>query len=60
MTLSILLIVSAALFCIGLLAALIPLCAVMPGMCLCCFAGMPIGLWSLSVLIKPEVSSAFH
>jgi hypothetical protein len=34
--------------------------AIMPGACLCCFAGLPIGIWSLTVLLKPEVSAAFH
>ncbi len=34
--------------------------AVMPGACFCCLAGVPIGIWSLTVLLKPEVSSAFH
>jgi sorbitol-specific phosphotransferase system component IIC len=27
---------------------------------LCCIAGLPIGIWSLVVLSKPEVKSAFH
>jgi hypothetical protein len=26
----------------------------------CCFVGLPIGIWSLVVLMKPEVKSAFH
>jgi len=26
----------------------------------CCIAGLPIGIWSLVVLSKPEVKSAFH
>lgn len=34
--------------------------AVMPGACFCCLAGLPIGIWSLVVLLKPEVSEAFH
>ena len=33
--------------------------AIMPGACICCVAGVPIGIWALSVLRKPEVSSAF-
>jgi hypothetical protein len=33
--------------------------AVMPGACFCCLAGIPIGIWSLTVLLDPEVSSAF-
>jgi|ERR1044071_6194963 hypothetical protein len=27
---------------------------------LCCVAGLPIGIWALVVLSKPEVKSAFH
>jgi hypothetical protein len=27
---------------------------------LCCLVGLPIGIWSLVVLSKPEVKSAFH
>jgi hypothetical protein len=34
--------------------------AIMPGACVCCFAGVPIGIWSLVVLFRPEVSEAFH
>jgi hypothetical protein len=34
--------------------------AIMPGACFCCFAGFPIGIWSLTVLLKPEVSATFH
>lgn len=26
----------------------------------CCLAGLPVGIWSLIVLLKPEVKSAFH
>jgi hypothetical protein len=26
----------------------------------CCIAGLPVGIWSLIVLLKPEVKSAFH
>jgi hypothetical protein len=26
----------------------------------CCFIGLPIGIWALVVLAKPEVKSAFH
>ncbi len=33
--------------------------AIMPGACFCCLAGVPVGIWALSVLRKPEVSSAF-
>ncbi len=34
--------------------------AIMPGAFMCCMAGFPIGIWSLMVLLKPEVSSAFR
>jgi hypothetical protein len=34
--------------------------AVMPGGCMCCLAGLPIGVWSLTVLLNPEVSAAFR
>jgi tetratricopeptide (TPR) repeat protein len=33
--------------------------AVMPAGCLCCLAGMPVGLWSLTTLWNSEVHSAF-
>ena len=34
--------------------------AAMPGFaCCCCLAGIPIGIWSVTVLLKPEVKSAF-
>lgn len=33
--------------------------AVMPAGCLCCFAGMPVGIWSIVTLLRPEVSSSF-
>jgi hypothetical protein len=33
--------------------------AIMPGAIFCCAAGMPVGIWSLTVLLKPEVRSAF-
>jgi hypothetical protein len=26
----------------------------------CCFIGLPIGIWALIVLAKPEVKAAFH
>ena len=26
----------------------------------CCLVGLPIGIWALVVLAKPEVKSAFH
>jgi hypothetical protein len=34
--------------------------AIMPGACMCCFAGFPVGIWSLSVLLRPEVSASFR
>ncbi|HTU22524.1 MAG TPA: hypothetical protein VMG10_31085 [Gemmataceae bacterium] len=33
--------------------------AIMPGACFCCLAGFPIGIWSLVILFRPEVSSTF-
>lgn len=33
--------------------------AVMPAGFLCCFAGVPIGIWSVVTLLRPEVSSSF-
>ena len=26
----------------------------------CCIAGLPVGIWALVILLKPEVKSAFH
>jgi hypothetical protein len=34
--------------------------AIMAGGCFCCMSGIPIGIWSLSVLYKPEVASSFE
>jgi hypothetical protein len=34
--------------------------AIMPGAFLCCFAGMPVGIWSLTVLLRPDVSASFR
>jgi hypothetical protein len=34
--------------------------AIMPGACLCFFAGIPVGIWSLTVLLRPEVRDAFQ
>jgi hypothetical protein len=34
--------------------------AVMPGACVCGFAGVPIGIWSLVVLFRPGVADAFR
>jgi predicted RNA-binding Zn-ribbon protein involved in translation (DUF1610 family) len=33
--------------------------AIMPAGCFCCLAGFPVGIWSLVVLLKTEVSSSF-
>lgn len=33
--------------------------AIMPGACFCCLVGFPIGIWSLVVLFRPDVSSTF-
>jgi hypothetical protein len=34
--------------------------AVMPGACVCCLTGLPVGIWSLTVLFRPEVAEAFR
>jgi hypothetical protein len=34
--------------------------AIMPGTCFCCLLGFPIGVWSMMVLLRPEVKAAFH
>lgn len=34
--------------------------ALMPGSCLCCLTGVPVGIWSIVVLLKPEVAAAFR
>jgi hypothetical protein len=34
--------------------------AIMPAGLFCCMAGVPIGIWSLSVLYRPEVASSFE
>jgi hypothetical protein len=34
------------------------ICAMLPCSC-CCIVGLPIGIWSLVILLKPEVKSAF-
>jgi len=34
--------------------------AMIPCISPCCFIGLPIGIWALVVLSKPEVKSAFH
>jgi hypothetical protein len=33
--------------------------AIMPGACFCLLAGIPIGIWSLVLLFKPEIASTF-
>ncbi len=33
--------------------------AIMAGGCFCCMSGIPIGIWCLSVLYKPEVAASF-
>jgi hypothetical protein len=33
--------------------------AIMPGACFFCLAGLPVGIWSLVVLFRPDVSSSF-
>jgi hypothetical protein len=36
-------------------------CAMLPlTACCCCIAGLPVGAWSLVVLMKPEVKAAFQ
>jgi hypothetical protein len=34
--------------------------AMIPCLSACCLVGLPIGIWSLVMLSKPEVKSAFH
>jgi hypothetical protein len=34
--------------------------AMIPCLSACCLVGLPIGIWSLVILSKPEVKSAFH
>jgi hypothetical protein len=34
-------------------------CAIMPGACFCFLARLPVGIWSLTVLFRPEVRSSF-
>ncbi|HJT78087.1 MAG TPA: hypothetical protein VJ739_12860 [Gemmataceae bacterium] len=33
--------------------------AIMPGACFFCLVGLPVGIWSLVVLFRPDVSSSF-
>ena len=34
--------------------------AIMPGACICFLAGLGIGIWSVIVLLKPDVKDAFR
>jgi hypothetical protein len=34
--------------------------ALIPCISPCCVVGLPIGIWALVILSKPEVKSAFH
>lgn len=34
--------------------------ALVPGSCMCCLLGIPSGVWSLVVLLDPDVRAAFH
>jgi hypothetical protein len=34
--------------------------AMIPCLSPCCVIGLPIGIWALVILSKPEVKSAFH
>jgi hypothetical protein len=34
--------------------------AMIPCLSLCCFVGLPVGIWALVVVSKPEVKSSFH
>ena len=34
--------------------------AIVPCLSPCCLLGLPIGIWALVILLKPEVKSAFH
>jgi hypothetical protein len=42
------------------LVALAGSIAIMPGTCFCCALGFPVGIWSLVVLMRPEVKAAFY
>jgi len=42
------------------LALVASILALIPCISPCCVVGLPIGIWSLIVLTKPEVRSAFH
>jgi hypothetical protein len=34
--------------------------AMLPCISPCCLIGLPVGIWSLVVLTKPEIKAAFH
>ena len=34
--------------------------AIIPCLSPCCLVGLPIGIWAIVVLSKPEVKAAFH
>ncbi len=42
------------------LAMAVSVLAMIPCLSPCCFIGLPIGIWAVVVLSKPEVKSAFH
>jgi hypothetical protein len=42
------------------LAMTVSIIAIIPCFSPCCLIGLPIGIWALVVLSKPEVKSAFH
>lgn len=42
------------------LAVVASILAMIPCISPCCIIGLPIGIWSLVVLMKPEVKAAFH
>lgn len=42
------------------LAVVASILAMIPCISPCCIIGLPIGIWSLVVLMRPEVKAAFH
>ena len=42
------------------LAMTVSIIAMIPCISPCCIVGLPIGIWALVVLSKPEVKGAFH
>jgi predicted lysophospholipase L1 biosynthesis ABC-type transport system permease subunit len=42
------------------LAMAVSIIAMIPCFSPCCLIGLPIGIWAMVVLSKPEVKSAFH